>query len=345
MEQKTPSESGNEKKFSQAWKTLLGLAVMALFLWLAFRRIPLGDFLKTLKEASLLPVAAVFLTLTAAIVLRGWRWKIMLSSSHPSLKRRHAAMATTVGYAVNVVIPRGGEVFRAVYLRRIAKTSLVAGLSSVVAERLLDVATMCLLFVLTIPLYQDRLEGIFPGVGRGMLILAGIALAGLGVVWALGRRPEQSARRLERVLEKIWPARAGRFSEMGENFFRGFGGLFVRENAGSMILLSGGIWLLYILIAWSLFFSFPSGALSSLSLIDAAAVTVVATIAISLPSPGGTGTMHFFVSQMLIGLYAADPAEALAYATLYHLSGIVPPLVLGAAVWLFAGAPGAGEAE
>ncbi len=63
LEQKTPNEDGNGKKFSQAWKTLLGLAVMALFLWLAFRRIPLGDFLKTLKEASLLPVAAVFLWL------------------------------------------------------------------------------------------------------------------------------------------------------------------------------------------------------------------------------------------------------------------------------------------
>ena len=59
MEQKTLSEDGNGKKFSQAWKTFLGLAVMALFLWLAFRRIPLGDFLKTLKEVRLLPVAAV----------------------------------------------------------------------------------------------------------------------------------------------------------------------------------------------------------------------------------------------------------------------------------------------
>jgi uncharacterized protein (TIRG00374 family) len=345
LEQKTPSENGNAKKSSQAWKTLLGLAVMALFLWLAFRRIPLGDFLKTLKEVSLLPVAAVFLIQTAAMVLRGLRWKIMLASSHPSLKNRHAVMATILGYAVNVIIPRGGEFFRAVYLRRIAKTSLVAGLSSVVAERLLDVATMCLLFVLVIPLYQDRLERIFPGVGRGMLILAGIALAGLGVVWALGRKPERSAQRLEGVLEKIWAARAKQFSEIGENFFRGFGGLFVKESAGAMLLLSAGIWFLYILVAWSMFFSFPSGAISQLSLIDAAAVTVVSTIAISIPSPGGTGTMHFFVSQLLIGLYAAGPGEALAYATLYHLSGIVPPLVLGAAVWLLPGAAVAGEAE
>lgn len=321
---------GAEKTSWFSWQAGLGLAITAFFLWLAFRRIPLGDLIGRLKEVGIAPMLVAISIVLASVVLRGWRWKLMLSPSAPGLRRRDAIAATMVGYAVNVAIPRGGEVARAVFLKRIARTSLAAGISSVLAERLLDVVSLCILFVLTLAFYQHRLDEIFPDVGRAMFFAAFAASAGLAVAWAIGRYPERAAGLVRRILEKVWPSRAERFSVMGENFFTGFRGMFIRENTAGVILLSVGIWVLYIAANWAVAAAFSSGKLSSLSFLDAAAITVVVAISLTIPAPGGIGTTHFFVSKMLTTIYAIDPAEALAYATLLHLSGVIPLLVLGA---------------
>jgi uncharacterized protein (TIRG00374 family) len=332
-----------QKSFQFPWKVCLGFVFMAGFLWLAFRRTPMGDLISHLKKVSPLAVAGAIGLHLISIALRGWRWKIMLSPSDPGLKRRHAVIALLVGYAVNVVIPRGGEVARAVFLRRIARTSLVAGLSSVIAERLLDVVFLCILFFLTVSFYQHHLEAVFPGVGKVMFIAAIFAAVGLAGAWLISRNPAEAAGWLRRILDRVWPSRAERFLVMGENFITGIGGLFVRESAVRIFLLSVGIWVLSIFSVWWVAEAFSAGKLSSLSFLDAAAITVVVVISISLPAPGGTGTTHYFVSMLLTGLYGISPAEALAFATLLHLVGVIPSLLLGGLCSLIA--PSAGPAE
>ncbi len=328
MNLKQNQENGkNGDLFS--WKLLAGLALMAVFLWLAFRKMPLDSFVDTLMEVSPLPLAAAAVIILLSIVLRGWRWKIMLASSQPDLKKRHAVMATGVGYAVNLAIPRGGEVARAIFLRRIASTSLAAGLSSVLAERLIDVVSLCVLFVATLSLYQPQLEAVFPGVGQGMFFAGLLAMGGFAGMWAIGRNPGRTSRWIGIILHRLWPSQADKLSQWGENFSLGLGGLFVRKNAPAMIALTAGIWLLYIAANWAIIFAFPSTRIASLTLLDICAVTVVVAISFVIPSPGGIGTTHFLVSQMLTGIYGIEPALALAYATLLHLAGTIPALLLG----------------
>lgn len=330
MNQNAENESHRISKDSiVSWKLFAGLALMMLFLWLSFRNAPMGEFIDAMKKISIVPVLGTIAYQIISIVIRGWRWKILLLPSHPELRKRHAVFATTIGYAVNVVIPRGGEIARAVFLKRFASTSLAAGLSSVVAERLIDVATLCLLFASVLPLYQQRLEEIFPGVGRAMLAASATAVAGLAAVWLFGRNPGRAADWLRMLLGKMWPSRAKSLARAGENFFQGLQGLFLKKSALRMILLTAGIWAMYIVANWTLTLAFPLSKISGLSLLDAGVITVVVAISFSLPSPGGTGTTHFFVSQLLTTLYGIDPAEALAYATLLHLTGIVPTLLLG----------------
>ncbi len=313
----------------------LGFALMAVFLWLSFRQIAIEKFLEVLKGTSLIPVIVSSVVLIASHVVRGWRWKLMLSSSHPELRRRHAFAATMVGYAVNVIIPRGGEVARAVFLRRIARTPLAAGLSSVLAERLLDLASLCVLFLLMFWAYQHRLEGIFPGALQGAFAAGIVAAAGLALVWAFGRRPERMTGWLQGLLRRFWPAREKNISSAGKNFFLGLGGLFKKENAIGIGFLSGAIWLIYILANWALAFALPASGMSSITFMDAAAITIVVAISFALPSPGGMGTTHFFVSKMLVGIFCTDPAQALAYATLIHLTGFLSSLVLGGPLAFF----------
>lgn len=340
LNQETAGPSHNENdtdtttiRFS--WKMVVGLALTAIFLWLAFRRISFGKFVDVILSVDFIPFLVASTVLMSSHVIRGWRWKIMLSSSQPDLLRRHALAATVVGYAVNVIIPRGGEVARAMFLKRIAQTPIAAGLSSVLAERLLDLAALCMLFPVTLWVYQQKLEWLFPGVGQGMVVAGVVAVIGLVLLWRLGRHPERMVERFQVSLRRIWPSKEKTFAGVSEDFLLGFGGLFNRENTMRIGFLSGMIWVLYILGNWTLVFSFSGSEISSLTLIDAAAITVVVAISFVIPAPGGTGTTHFFVSEMLIVLYGIEPAQALAYATLIHLSSVLPSLVLGVGAAIF----------
>ncbi|MEE9255985.1 MAG: lysylphosphatidylglycerol synthase transmembrane domain-containing protein [bacterium] len=326
-----PSGAGEEPsgKVRTGAKLALGFALAAVFLWLAFRRIPLGEILRTLADIRLLPVLLAIILQFGAHFARAWRWKLILSSSQPGLRRRRTFAALMVGYAVNTFIPRGGELARALFLRKIAGIPLSAGVSSVLGERLLDLAALAAFLPFTLLPYQESLERIFPGLGRAATLAALAAVAGLVLLWLLARRPDRSVDRIRALLGRLLPSWKERGGAMAETFLLGLGGLFRRKNAWGMIALSAVIWLLYILSNWVLFSAISFNSSFSVGFWDAMALTFVVAVAFTLPSPGGTGTTHFFASQMLLGLFPVLPAEALAYATLVHANALVPTLILG----------------
>jgi len=322
---------GNSAKPRIGVKTALSLALTAAFLWLAFRQIPLGEFARALGEVRVLPLAAAMGCQLLAHGLRAWRWKLFLQRTRPGLRRRDAFAALMVGYGVNVAVPRGGEVARAIFLQRAAGVPFAAGLSTVITERLLDLVTLTVLFPPLVLVYRGRLEQVFPGIGNGVLLTALVSAGALAVAWWLARDPEISSRRLGSLMRRCAPSLAERVSRASGHFLEGLGGIFRREAASGVILLTGGIWLFYALGFWSLFHSFAFARTASPGLADALGVTLVVAVAYALPSPGGTGTTHFFASQFLIGHLQVDSTEALAYATLAHLLGAIPGILLGGA--------------
>ena len=89
-------------------------------------------------------VAAV--GLYAAATARGWRWhRILLRSGihHPAAD---AYALTGVGYMGNTILPRGGEALRMFLMAERAGCRRREALGSIVAERVLDVAALFILF-------------------------------------------------------------------------------------------------------------------------------------------------------------------------------------------------------
>lgn len=324
------SETGGVRERTRAAaKLVLGFALMGVFLWLAFRSISPGEFWHALKSARLFPVLQFIGVQFAAFLLRAWRWRALLSDSGGGLPFIRVFAALTVGYAVNTAVPRGGEIVRVFYLRRLTGASVTVGLGSVVVERLLDLVALLLLFPLAMWFYQEELSRLIPGLGQAAWAALGTTALGLALVWGLGRRPEKTLRLLRAVLRRVWPSREARLAQMGENFLQGLGGLFQKRKAAEVYALSAGIWTLHVFGMWLLFFSFPFG--GSLPPGAGAAITVAFIVAVAflIPSPGGAGTVHYLAAQTLAGLFAVPAAEALAYATVLHASAALVPLVLG----------------
>lgn len=127
---------------------LIGLAVSAVavagFLVWALR-----------QEAPDLPTSPGALALVAAAVavyalatgIRGWRWHAILRRAGIGHATADAYGLTVVGYMGNTVLPaRGGEALRILLLGERSEARRREILGSIVAERLLDAATLVVLF-------------------------------------------------------------------------------------------------------------------------------------------------------------------------------------------------------
>src|SRR6476469_8911276 len=125
-----------------------------------------------------------------AIFLRGWRWDRILDLSRIPHERADAFWLIPVAYMGNTVLPlRGGEVLRISLLstRTTARTSEVIG--SVIAERILDVATLAVLFVV---LTLGGVDGAPTGkiaayIAAGLVLLAAALLFAYLVLRRRGR--------------------------------------------------------------------------------------------------------------------------------------------------------------
>src|SRR5690606_13058464 len=79
-------------------------------------------------------------------VLRAERWRMLLEPSGYKSRLSYSFLSLMVGYLVNMVIPRGGEVSRCYNLYKLDKTPADISFGTVVIERIVDL--VCLLFLI-----------------------------------------------------------------------------------------------------------------------------------------------------------------------------------------------------
>ncbi|MEY4426689.1 MAG: hypothetical protein RL535_987, partial [Pseudomonadota bacterium] len=109
-----PDTIPTTSKSSQVIKLLLVTATTVIFLWLAFKGVDFSEMLSHSKEVSALPVLLVGISVLVGTFLRSYRWTLLLQPlrTQEPIGQFNAFYAVLMGYAVNIVLPRGGEVVR-----------------------------------------------------------------------------------------------------------------------------------------------------------------------------------------------------------------------------------------
>ncbi len=165
-------------------QALVSLVALAAVVWWASRQesphIPTGG------EALAWIVAAVALYVVATLI-RAERWHLILHHTGVNAKRSDCYALTTVGYMGNNVLPaRAGEALRVVLLSPRCNAGKRTIISSIVAERVLDVIVLLTIFVATVYGVLNTAE-VLP-TQRPLLVTAvGIVflLAGAAAIWIL----------------------------------------------------------------------------------------------------------------------------------------------------------------
>ncbi len=302
---------------SSALYYLLIAALTAGLLYLAFRGEDLHTAMAALAQARPVPLILGIIIMFASHLARALRWQIVL---HP-LKRRTSAWlafkATISGYAMNNLIPRSGEIVRPYMMSRGEGIPLAGTLASVVVERLTDVLALAALIVFSLLSFRERVTRVFPmfsGEALTIIAIMLILLAGLILLFFSERRTEQMLALVTRPL----PHKFGKkILRMGRDFSRGLRGL---ERGAILPLLLGtvAIWVLYGISMYVSLRGFADPAMSALTLRDAFLLLTLSGIAFTIPTPGGTGSYHEFITTGLAMIFGVPPAIALAYAVVTH---------------------------
>ena len=271
-----------------------------------------GDFLlQTWRAADKGWLLLMALIAVISHGLRAERWRMLMVPTGYKTKLSYSFLSLMVGYLVNLVIPRGGEVSRCYNLYKLDKTPVEMSFGTVVVERIVDLVCLLILIAVSFFLESEKLFAFIDTlpIGDGqsasrfkILIYVGIGLlALLGIfIWVVKRN-----KRLNAFLVKTW---------LG--FKDGLLSIFRLKNKGLFILYSVVIWLLYFLMSYTVIMAFPET--RHLGLNAVLSLFAIGSIAMAAPLPGGTGSYHVLVPQGLVFLYHIPQADAVAFTFIFH---------------------------
>jgi uncharacterized protein (TIRG00374 family) len=297
-----------------------------LFLYLAFRGTRFEDLYASMAGANYWWILAMFACLMISHLLRSWRWRYLLNPIKEHIRFRNLFSGLIVGYMMNNVLPRAGEIVRPYTIGKLESIPASAAFGTIVVERLMDTTTFLILIVLMPVLYQGPLRDTFPWLEQAGILLSCFTCIFLALAVTLMLRRDWTDALL-RVVGRILPQKVSmKIESITHSFLDGF--LFLTRPSSFLIImvLSILVWGFYVVMTYLAFFAFR---LEYIGIRGAVVVLAISSIGVAIPTPGATGSYHVFTSQTLTQLFGVSKGIALSYATSTHAVGFIGVTFVG----------------
>lgn len=152
--------TGINKKVISVIKVIFPLAIGLYLTWHFYNAMdaPTKEiFFKAIREANYFWILLSMLLGFSSHIIRAYRWKYLLEPIGYFPKFWHRYHAMMVGYLVNLLIPRAGEVTRPALLYQTDKIPFSKSFGTIIAERMFDLVMLGIIFLVTIILSFDDL--------------------------------------------------------------------------------------------------------------------------------------------------------------------------------------------
>ncbi len=333
-ENQTEAETPPTKKES-AVKSLIKQVVMiaaaAALLYFSFRGCDLATIWAYALKAN--PIFLTLLLINGVIshVLRSIRWILLLNPlSDHKISLFNSFTAVMMGYAVNIAVPRGGEVVRLVSISRTEKLPIAGVVPTMFIDRLLDIALLALLLGITLMVVPKSMFGelpswLVPG-GIGLTVATFVGLAVLPHVstimrWFLNQ---------EIVKTKLPTKLSLKLADLSDQFGIGTKSLTNPVVYPAIAFLSFAIWGCYWLNLYLTILAFNIQ--DKVTPLNSLITFTIGSIGVLVPTPGSVGGYHYLVSQALMKTSGLNQELALAIATVQHFICFVLVACIPAAI-------------
>jgi len=261
-------------------------------------------------------------------ISRAMRWKLLMEPLGYKPRTSNVFMAVMIGYLANLALPRLGEVSRCGVLTRYEKIPFNKSFGTVITERAFDMLSFLLLFLLLIVTQSGKLQvyldqkiyaplqhkfNLAANPDTYFLITAGlIAALAVTALIIVRRRFRHTA-----IYKKI--------SDLLHGFLEGIRSLTRIRKPLQFIGHTIFIWVMYLLMAYVVFFSLKDTA--SLGIDAGLAVLIFGSVGIMIVQ-GGIGIYPAIVSETLF-IYAVTATTGYALGWLIWASQTIMILLAG----------------
>lgn len=295
-----------KKKTAEALKILLFVTLGLGLAWLSLRNVPAETLLENFRSVNPYWLGLAMLVAILSHFIRAMRWNMLLKPAGYSVKPLNAFMAVMSAYFINLALPRTGEIVRCGLVSRYDKVPVNVGIGTVVAERVVDMLLLLVLFVLNFLLGYDKLRSymetqilqpLTEKFSWPVLAAAGFVclLLGVGLLLYLRRKRKASA--------------TGDKKGILDGFLDGLKSVLALKKPFNFLLSSLAIWACYYLMLYIGFQAHP--ATRGLGWDACLSVFVFGTIGM-IVTPGGIGAYPALVGQT-ITLYGIDETAGVSF--------------------------------
>lgn len=259
-------------------------------------------------------------------IFRAMRWRIQLNALDIDAPLFPLVLSIFGTYAVNLVLPRLGEVWRTGYIAKRQDAPFSSVFGSMVADRLADTVTVLLLTLVTFILATRELGSYLGDNSETLDKLVAIAkspwlwgafILCIALVWWFLTRPSKN-----KVVCKI--------KDFVRGLWQGFAVIATMPGKTRWLLLTLCIWGCYFFQLYVAFFAFDFTAeiVHNYGVLAVLVTFVLSSLSMGVPSNGGIGPWQWSVI-IALGMYGLAEGPATAFANLVMGCQTLLLIVLG----------------
>lgn len=298
---------------------LLSIGLAVLFLYLAFQGVDFSEVLTQVSEASIFWMVVFTATVLLGHFIRTIRWKIILHSVKPDAKMKNLFGALMIGYGVNCVTPKLGEVTRAIMIGRYENLSKSSMFGTVIVERVIDIIALGLSVLISAFIWSSSLYVTFPWLESALYLSATLMVVILLVIFLLVKLKERFYGVILKLVGKMSQKISDKLGYIFEMLIQGFTSLKGTKNYLLTILVTVILLLAYALSAYLGFFMLGMQSVKDVTYSMGWILMSISAIGVVIPTPGATGSYHALAISALVLLFGFGDTISAAYAFLTHI--------------------------
>ena len=246
-------------------------------------------------------------------ISRAYRWKFSLEHMGYESSFHNNFMAVSIGYVLNLTVPKSGEVSRALIVKKYNNIPFDKGFGSIVAERIVDMIVLLFFMILAVYLQFDIVKSFILDKVPMLKLLLFLSTGLLLFVMAILLYKYSKSNWILTIKEKISGLKEGVLS------------IIYMKKKWAYFFHTALIWFTYILTFYIAIFVFPET--SALSVDAVITSFVVGSIAIAFTN-SGFGSYPFLISKILL-FYSISETTGNAFGWIVWTSQMLLVLTLG----------------
>ena len=319
--------------FIQFFKTFIPLLFGLFVLWLIFRQLDFKDIISTLKKDVNYWIIALSLPFgLSGNIIRAYRWELLIHPLGYRPKKSNLIYSFLGNYAVNLAIPRLGEVWRCTMISRYEKIPLSILIGTMITDRLFDFVPIGLVvivaFILNVPYFtkffaqnSEMFDYVYE-LSTSVWLYVGIVIFAVIVGFFLIYFRERTfIKKIKHTLLSIWD---------------GIKSISQMKDKWMFILYTFLIWFAYFLYFYICFYAFPFT--KDLGLNCGLIAFGISALTVTIPIQAGIGPWHFAVIAVFVGFgisgtdaaafaFCVHTIQAIIFTALFGLFGIMALLI------------------